>query len=118
MDISVIWIGSQGLTQSCGMQLLSYRRGEYDPLGELAQIEFPMQHLIMHMIQLLPGDQVAWPPTVFRALASALICYSISQWCPMPAYCCCRSSECLQKCQIEQYASRAVQVNNTHDYQL
>lgn len=44
------------LTSFCVMQLLSYRRGEFDPLGDLAQIEPPMQQLIMHMIQLQPGE--------------------------------------------------------------
>ena len=41
------------------MQLLSYRRGEYDPVGDLAKVELPMQHLILHMIQLQPGKPQA-----------------------------------------------------------
>ena len=47
------------LTNTDCMQLLSYRRGEYDPVGDLAKVEPPMQHLILHMIQLQPGKPQA-----------------------------------------------------------
>ena len=47
------------LTNMDWMQLLSYRRGEYDPAGDLAKVEPPMQHLILHMLQLQPGKPQA-----------------------------------------------------------
>ena len=48
------------------MQLLSYRRGEYDPVGDLTKAEPPMQHLILHMIQLQPGKPQAENSHVMR----------------------------------------------------
>ena len=46
--------GSKGLL--CSPQLLSYRRAEYDPSSDLSQVDTPIRQLILHMIQLDPGD--------------------------------------------------------------
>jgi hypothetical protein len=50
--ISMIWITE--------LQLLAYRRREHDPGPQLAGIQPPLRRLILHMIQLEPGDWRMW----------------------------------------------------------
>ncbi|KAK9909837.1 hypothetical protein WJX75_008190 [Coccomyxa subellipsoidea] len=61
-------------------KLLSYRRGEYDPSNDIAQVEAPMQQLILHMIQLQPGKRLSaaayleqWGPRLFPAYFEAVL---------------------------------------------
>lgn len=52
-------------TGACAcLQLLSYRRGEYDLSSDLAQVDAPIRQLILHMIQLDPGEP---PPGLTHA---------------------------------------------------
>lgn len=46
---------------SCVAQLLSYRRGEHDPAPQLAGLPQQLRRMILHMIQLDPGAQLASP---------------------------------------------------------
>ena len=39
-------------------QLLAYRRREHDPGPQLAGLQPPLRRLILHMIQLEPGDRL------------------------------------------------------------
>jgi hypothetical protein len=41
-------------------QLLAYRRREHDPGPQLAGLQPPLRRLILHMIQLEPGDWRVW----------------------------------------------------------
>ena len=43
------------------VQLLSYREGSYDPQEALGGLAPPMRALVLHMIQLDPGQAVHWP---------------------------------------------------------
>jgi hypothetical protein len=40
------------------LQLLAYRRREHDPGPQLAGLPAPLRRLILHMIQLEPGDEL------------------------------------------------------------
>ncbi|EIE24687.1 hypothetical protein COCSUDRAFT_258, partial [Coccomyxa subellipsoidea C-169] len=73
-------------------KLLSYRRGEYDPSNDLAQVEAPMQQLVMHMIQLEPGKRLSaaayleqWGPRLFPAYFEAVLHPFFTALLPMDA---------------------------------
>ena len=59
---------------SCVAQLLSYRRGEHDPASQLTGLPPQLRRMILHMIQLDPGAQLASPPaTVPRSTAGRVV---------------------------------------------
>ena len=57
-----------GYKERCPPQLLSYRRVEYDPSSDLSQVDTPIRQLILHMIQLEPGEDPLDKPQTVKAV--------------------------------------------------